>query len=266
MFKFGYILMFIFLLSMMCIVNYNLLPLTFVAKQIIEHEMNGTFNYHSVELKNNTHSSKYNKELLVILFTTFSDNKQKISIFENTIKIWSLLKPFVQPILYCYNYSCLEKWRGQAKTYGWHIYKAPVSNEEKLPLLKYMYLHAIKLYKSNFYGYCNGDILFDKSFLKNFHDLKIYAKEKEKILVIGQRSNYHLNKEDNISTFREVSEIYQKAKLFTPWAIDYFIYTKNCINWEKIPNLVVGKEGWFFLNYIKISQIRFVFPHQFFLC
>ena len=238
----GYIFVCLFLFIMMYIGSYNLLPLTIVENQTVDHKMNNAFNSHYFEVKYDRHVIKYNKKLLMTIFTTFSESTKKMSIFANTMKIWALLKPFVQPVLYCYNSSCLEKWSRQASTNGWHIYRAPVSNEDRIPLLKYMYLHAIKNYNSSFYGYCNGDILFDESFLKNFRDLEIYARAKEKILVIGQRSNYHTNKEKNISTLLEVSELYTKAKLFTPWAIDYFMYTKNCIDWEKIPNFVVGKE------------------------
>ena len=242
MFLAGYILICLFLFVIMYIGSYNLLPISIVANQMVDQKMKNKFHPHSFEVKYSKHVMKYNKELLMTIFTTFSESTKKMNIFENTIKIWALLKPLVQPVLYCYNNICLEKWRRLATTHGWHIYKAPFSNEDRIPILKYMYLHAIRNYNSSFYGYCNGDILFDESFLKNFHDLEVYAKEKEKVLVIGQRSNYHVNKEKNISTFLKVNELYKKAKLFTPWGIDYFMYTNNCIDWEKIPNFVVGKE------------------------
>ena len=217
-------------------INYSYLSQKIAANQSNENQMHTTIHSDLFPIQNFT-----NKDLLVIIFTTLSESMKKNIFFENTIRIWALMKPLVQPVLYCHDKNCLKKWTRIAESYGWHIYKSPVSNEDKIPLLKHMYLHAIKNYNSSFYGYCNGDILFDESFLQNFHDLQTYAKEGEYILVIGQRSNYPMEDKKNISTFHKFRKAYRKSKLFTPWGIDYFMYTKNSINWENIPNFVVGR-------------------------
>ena len=240
-FKNVYIVICCFIFVMIYTGSNNLLLLKIASNQSIEYQIHNLFQSYPLELKNNKNFLKHNKDLLVTMFTTFSEGTKKMSIFQNTMRIWALLKPLVQPVLYCHSNSCLDKWRELAEIYGWHSYKAPASNKDRIPFLKHMYLHALRMYNSSFYGYCNGDILFDETFLKNFYDLEIYAKENENILVIGQRSNYHMKNNKTFSTFNEVREAYKNATLFTPWAIDYFIYTKNSIDWETIPNFVVGK-------------------------
>ena len=186
--------------------------------------------------KDNTATKK-----ILTIFTTFSLNLKKKYIFENTVKIWHLFKKFAFLSLYCDNLACIKTWANLTEKYGWDIHSIPKSNNLGIPLLNYMYLDAASKYNSTFYAYCNGDIIFDDSLFKSLQSLEMFAKTKEPLLIIGQRSNFHVHGKSTFNNINEVTMAYKKSVLFTPWGEDYFIYTKNAVNWTNIPDVIVGK-------------------------
>ena len=57
-----------------------------------------------------------------------------------------------------------------------------------------MFMDVISRYNSSFYGYANGDILFDNSLTKSLKYLQKYVNSDERMLIVGMRSNYKLQK------------------------------------------------------------------------
>ncbi len=103
-----------------------------------------------------------------------------------------------------------------------------------------MYLDAIANYNSTFYAYANGDILFDESLVKTLTLLSKPAKQDPKMLVVGRRSNYKVDTGRVFQSTDEIRSAMKSAELFTVWAEDYFIYPKLAVDWNHIPDVVVG--------------------------
>ena len=181
-------------------------------------------------------------EPILTLFTTFSPSEKKRQIYTNTLKIWNLLRPLVTPVLFCPDVQCENYWKPQTEKFSWKLHIASnVSESDNIPLLKYMFMDVIAKYKSTFYGFSNGDILFDETLLKTLSALTKYTHDGEKMLIVGKRSNY-LWKEEKIVNFKMVKNILKKSKLFSYWAEDYFFYTREAVDWSKAPNMVPGKQ------------------------
>jgi hypothetical protein len=64
----------------------------------------------------------------------------------------------VKPIFFSDDADLLN----QIKSKGWDVQR-PSKTAIGIPILKYMYLDAMKTYRSKFYAYVNGDILFTQS-------------------------------------------------------------------------------------------------------
>ena len=60
------------------------------------------------------------------------------------------------------------------------------------------------------------------------------------MLVVGQRRNYRIGNQLMVS-LQDVQSAKLKSKLFTPMAVDYFIFSKYATDWNSIPKLVIGK-------------------------
>ena len=177
----------------------------------------------------------------ITIFTTFSPNSKKKNVFQNTVKIWHFLKHYAFLSLYCNTLACIRTWANFTKKFGWDIHNIPQNNHINIPQLKYMYMDAISRYNSTFYAYCNGDIIFDYSLYNSLQSVETFAKKGEKLLIIGRRSNFPVAENITFNNLNMVTMAYKKSTLFTPYGEDYFIYTKNAINWTNIPDIVVGK-------------------------
>ena len=73
---------------------------------------------------------------ILTLFTTFSQNESRRHIFENTLRIWSLLEPWIHPVLYCPDEECESRWNKSISS-GWTIHRA---TRVKVGHLKTLYL------------------------------------------------------------------------------------------------------------------------------
>ena len=50
-----------------------------------------------------------------------------------------------------------------------------------------------------------------------------------------------LYSDEKFQSLAEVQEAIRFSHPFTPGAEDYFIYNRDAVNWNKVPDLVVGK-------------------------
>lgn len=185
---------------------------------------------------------------LVTLFTTWPTNKEKFACHNNTISNWLSLKPFVQPILFT-NESDLKQ---RVLKKGWTV--LPISKSGSgIPILKYMYLDAMKTFKTKFYAYCNGDILFtDSLVLTLLSILNSTTVPKDKpMMIIGRRTNVKDVTVEESSTWKNLHKIGKsRGKIFTTFAEDYFI-TLPIYPWKDIPEVVIGRrayDNWLVLN------------------
>ncbi|KAL3860538.1 hypothetical protein ACJMK2_010654 [Sinanodonta woodiana] len=93
---------------------------------------------------------------LLTLFTSWSDNEDKYLVHNLTTLNWLSLRPFVMPIIFT-NETALTKVCERA---GWVVMPLRVTAADGIPVLKYMYVDAMRKFESNFYAFANSDILF----------------------------------------------------------------------------------------------------------
>ena len=138
-----------------------------------------------------------------------------------------------------------------AKKHGWYIFPNPAVNGFGIPvgLLKYMYLDAYKLFNATFYGYANGDILFDVGLNETLSVMSQHISFINVTLLFGIRRNYKLLPEVNYTSdpLWPPSRIAQlvkgnQTKLFRYDAFDYFFVTKS-YPLHKIKPLIIGWGG-----------------------
>ena len=57
-----------------------------------------------------------------------------------------------------------------------------------------MFLDAMARYDAAYYGFCNGDILFDSGLVNTLQGLESYKHVLKNIMVIGKRKNYYMKR------------------------------------------------------------------------
>ena len=98
-----------------------------------------------------------------VWFPTFKDDARRRSIHLNTLHNWAKFIPLIQPVLFSSNST--RQFDNIARQLGWHVYQIPRVNDHGTPYISDM-LDVIMnndTYNSVFYGFANGDILFDTS-------------------------------------------------------------------------------------------------------
>ena len=181
---------------------------------------------------------------LITLFTTFQYYKDKIAYYRNTIRIWGQLAPFVRPVLYYVHGEDLpRRVRPQAR-----LVRVQMSEGEQgtdMPVLRSMFLHAQTINETTpFYGYANGDILFDRDLVTTLEAVNRARNRFKQIFVIGQRIDYNFKRNQELRNLSTVSRLASAGKLHPSNAQDYFITTHSGFPWESIPDFVVGRVGY----------------------
>ena len=180
---------------------------------------------------------------ILTLFTTFKASYNKSFIHKNTIRNWELLSPDVIPVLFT-DLNVPSSTVDYARERKWHIFSIPQRSKGGMPILRYMFLEAQKLFHTRFYGYANGDILFDRGLPDTIHGLMRLNKSLSEVLIVGQRRNWNIKWQQHVSDIKEIGEYAQSAPLFMACAQDYFISTRNGYPWSTIPDFVVGRVGY----------------------
>ena len=200
----------------------------------------------STKLRRNSTSGRATRKMprLITLFTTFKHYEGKSVTYRNTIRNWALLAPFVRPVLY---YPFGEDYLTEfARSYGWSVYKCPRLSKHGVPVLRSMFLHAQAINDTtSFYGFANGDILFNSNLLVTLEALRTdHATFKQNLLVVGRRTNYKFKDKEEIYNLEPVYRYATAGKLFEPNAQDFFISTHSGFPWHSIPDFVVGRVGY----------------------
>lgn len=185
---------------------------------------------------------------ILTLFTSWTVTKDNFARRNTTVENWAMLKPFVIPILFTNDEDLREKVEGR----GWNTLPI-VKTGIGIPVLKDMYMTAMSKFNTRFYGYANGDILFTDNLLVTLFGVmtNIHLKDNN-VLITGQRTNVlGVSKRESTSynSLREM--LITRGKLFTPWAMDYFITTNN-FPWKDMPDVVIGRRG--FDNFLVIES------------
>ena len=185
---------------------------------------------------------------LAVLFTSFSNRTDKLFVYTNTIRNWAAFLPHIQPVLF----TTFETGPviDIAKEYGWYILPNPAVNEFGIPILKDMYLAAYKRFNTTFYGYANGDILFDVGLDETLCTVSEHISSINTTLLFGVRRNYELLPEADYSNDplwppSRIAQLVQKnqTKMFRArGAYDYFFVTKD-YPFHKFKPVVISRPG-----------------------
>ena len=187
---------------------------------------------------------------LITLFTTFRDFRTKAVTYQNTIRNWGLLSPYVRPVLY---------YAGDEHYLGWSVYRSPRVSDRNIPVLRSMFLHAETINESTpFYGFANGDIVFDSNLVTTLQALKRDVDRFMRVLVIGQRINFNIGNNETILNLESVSRLASEGSLFKGFAQDYLISTRSGYPWHCIPDFVVGRIG--YDNWLVATAINLGLP------
>ena len=127
--------------------------------------------------------------VLVTMFTTMHDSLKNHYLYENVIYLHSFLRPRMQPMLFVSSPAVERNLVKDACERGWYVMTAPVCDKNKLPVLSYMFRAAQSVQESTFYGYANGDIVFDESLIKTLDHIKTMLKHFKQTLFVGRRTN-----------------------------------------------------------------------------
>ena len=149
---------------------------------------------------NVSHLILCNKDLVgdpTLLLMTTMYAKQDMFIFNNTLHVWSSLGRYrVHPILFI---DSVEAFIVQQKTgflrdacrMGWTVAMAPLCNAYQFPVFKQLFVATMSQWNATWYGYANGDMLFDNSLVESLDFLVRHEPIFETSMVVGRR--YHLN-------------------------------------------------------------------------
>ncbi len=185
---------------------------------------------------------------LLTLFTTWP--KQNNKSLNLTLRNWAHFKPLVRPVFFSPNGTSTK----DVLAHEWEV--LPVSKTAAgIPVLKNMFIDVMSKYRSVFYGYCNGDILFDGGLIDTLLTIaNASLRDDTPILIIGRRTNVVNVTEQESRDASNLSTIAKKrGKLFMTLAEDYFI-TSPSFPWADIPGVVIGRrayDNWIVLNSCK---------------
>ena len=196
---------------------------------------------------------------LFVVFTTFVEDPARRPMHLAAIRNWALLGPYVKPILFTQTPN--SSLNTIAHENGWDIMAVPRTNQYGTPFIRDMYFVAYKSYKSMYYGYTNGDILFSYSVLytlmavHSYFDLQKDKLDANTTFVVGTRSDYALTEASPswLHHPEHVEQLTVKQPLYIG-GVDYFITTRYGFPWSDMLDLVIGRAG--IDNYLLGEAVR----------
>jgi hypothetical protein len=186
--------------------------------------------------------------LLCVWFTTFKNHTNRRVIQLNTLSNWRRFLPQMKPVLFTFLPSA--DYQQVALQSGWQVKQVPAVNAHGTPFLNDMIsvmINSDDTPHSLFYGFANGDILFDESLPATLHAVAA-AMERlppTPILITGRRTNFEFasNKSSVIRDFFIVEEMRKRGELYRTDAEDYFFFTRD-FPWHAIKRLVIGRPAY----------------------
>ncbi|GAB1597667.1 uncharacterized protein LOC115217082 [Argonauta hians] len=208
-----------------------------------------------VDIKNISSFEEYrtllsqNKTLpLLTLFTTWKATKAKFIAYNNTVKNWKKLIPFVpSPVVFSTDKDLIK----QCESDGWTALPIKRIAAGGAPVLKDMYKDVMAKVSTLFYAYSNADILYDDSLLQTLWATAKTQDLSKPLLMVGIRTNVLNVMPHEVITWTAMkSTAKRRGKLFLRNAEDYFI-TSYSYPWNSIPDVVIGRrayDNWLVLN------------------
>lgn len=221
-----------------------------------------------LELRKNLISVRYNSSStaarnVAVIFTSFDTRltkPYKLTAHQMIIRNWATFMPAIQPILFMRDLN--HTLAREASKAGWHILPVTEISQTGVPRLKAMYRYVFDHFNTTFYGYSNGDLLFDESLVNTLASIKfnnLTANFNNNALVIGERRNIELNTTD--IEVKNVPQLASMTELFSVWAEDYFFFTNPefcTLNWTSLADVIIGRPA--YDNYL-VAKARWAGVH-----
>ena len=184
---------------------------------------------------------------LVTMFTTLKDVGVRTELHKRTLSNWAALSPGIQPVLFVPQPDVqTSRWVDLAGESGWDV-RATSDLNKGIPILTAMFKQILNESITPFVGFANGDILFDHSIIETLQELSaIKDVEQESIMIVGKRQNVNITQYD-LGSGENMTKLHQadlRAKEYVGYAQDYFIISRKGLPWEKIPDFVIGRNGY----------------------
>ncbi|ESN98507.1 hypothetical protein HELRODRAFT_192963 [Helobdella robusta] len=163
---------------------------------------------------------------ILILFTTFKDDPKSVHhrlAHKIVAKNWaSFGLEYIKPVLFT-NSSLAPKIYDPATapkhdelpfdaslaeialSHGWDILKIPEVNNHGTPYLKPMFKEIFQKYNATYYGFANGDLLFDDGFLRSLYFVKSYLQHplNNNVLLVGRRTDVPLYSNNTVLPYQQ---------------------------------------------------------------
>ncbi|KAL3848582.1 hypothetical protein ACJMK2_019432 [Sinanodonta woodiana] len=198
---------------------------------------------------------------ILTLFTSWLHRYDKYVVQNITVQNWKYVRPHSHPVLwaiYITNNTELgdislmtPNWAiyitndtelGDIyRRHGWSILPLTHTAIEGVPVVKYMYLDAMRHFNSTFYGFANADILFNDGLVNTLLTIRKFTDiYRDPVLVTGIRINFDYKIPCKAKDMKNISKVSEKGKLANPMSADYFITTRD-YPWWKMEEIVIGR-------------------------
>ncbi|KAI6655051.1 hypothetical protein LOD99_2340 [Oopsacas minuta] len=120
----------------------------------------------------------------------------------------------------------------------------PLRGNFTSPMLKDLFRMSLIAKRSFFFMFANADNLYDSSLIKTLSAVRrawLSGQIRQKLIIYGQRNNIVIN--NGIFHEDQFLEYFQKSISFSEAAQDYFIVTRDSIEWELYPEVIVGRRA-----------------------
>lgn len=208
----------------------------------------------------------YKQQSILTLFTTWVYEKEKFPVNNSTLFNWKML-PNVNLIVFSNSLEVkyYSEWAG--------FTVLPILVEAAgVPVLPAMFTAAIKQFKSEFYGFANGDILFTRTLVDTLEHILCNLKKSRRqsgVLIVGRRYNVpasHVTVEVATS-WNKLDLLSRTGSLFQSDAEDYFI-TDTAYPWDTFLPVAIGRRAYdnWVVAFSRYSNITVIDASESILC
>lgn len=209
---------------------------------------------------------RYKSHSILTLFTTWVYEKEKFSVNNNTLFNWKML-PNVNLIVF----SNSKEVKYYSKRAGFTVLPIMVV-AEGVPVLPAMFTAATNQFKSEFYGFANGDILFTRTLVDTLEHILCNLEESSRrrgVLIVGRRYNVPASRvTDEVATsWNRLDRLSRTSSLFQADAEDYFI-TDKAYPWDTFLPVAIGRRAYdnWVVAFSRYSNITVIDASESILC
>ena len=125
------------------------------------------------------------------------------------------------------------------------VLRTPLRSNFTSPMLKDLFRMAMNSNQSFFFMFANADNIYDSSLLNSLLAIRrawTAGLVRQKLIVFGQRNNIVVNE----AVYNEdiFLEYFKRSVPFKDIAQDYFIVTRDSIEWDQYPEVLVGRRAY----------------------